>query len=99
MKALLVILLVSTVGVWAQALDHEVEAAAVVSEIVAVKYAKASDIAALLNSLGKQDPGASPADDRNRAWSQFVATAGISHEPAFIGEVKINSDERMNSIL
>src|SRR5881392_645404 len=99
MKALLVILLVSTVGVWAQALAQQVEAAAVVSQIVPVKYAKASDIAALLNSLGKQDAGASAAGDRNEAWSQFVARAGISNEPAFIGEVRINSDERINSML
>src|SRR4051794_1202757 len=53
MKMLSVILLVSGVSVWAQALAADVESEEAVSKIIPLMYVSASDVAATLNSLGK----------------------------------------------
>jgi type II secretory pathway component GspD/PulD (secretin) len=96
MKALL-IMFVSTLGVLAQTFVPP-ENVRLPSENIFIKYAKASEIAEVLNLIGEPHLNAS-AVGRNQFQSQFMDKAGIANEPTLLGEVKITVDERMNSLL
>jgi len=95
-KAILAIL-ASTLGALVQ-MPAAAEPAGLVSEIITIRYAKASDVAAVLNFLHKQD--LTPAGvTRNPPDAKLLERADVSNEPPLVGELKIISDERMNALL
>ena len=106
MKTLLLTLCVTISALTMQSLALETSSAALVSEIIPIKYALASEIALVINSLKTNSASAPSAASGPGAISSFSQRLqrAISQEAASGGalelkEAKIIADERTNSLL